>query len=424
MTYQETIDYLFSRLPMFHRIGAAAYKADLNNTIALMEHLNHPEKKFKTIHVAGTNGKGSTSHLLAAIFQSAGYKTGLYTSPHLKDFRERIRINGEMISEQEVIDFTIHTKQFIEEVQPSFFEITVGMCFDYFAKEKVDIAIIETGLGGRLDSTNVILPELSVITNISFDHTNLLGDTLEKIAFEKAGIIKPTIPVVIGEKNSVATVFQQKASECKSDISFADENWKVELMHQSAEYLEMKIENENYKFHLVNQLNGKYQLKNSRTVLEAIIQLRKKGWEISDSAIEIGFKKVKSLTGFKGRWDVQQQNPLIVTDIAHNEAGIMQVMEQIDLLQFSQLHIVMGMVKDKDISKVLRLLPKTAFYYFCQPDLPRALPVVDLCHQATEIGLKGEKFNSVAEALEKAKKSASEDDVILITGSNFVVAEI
>ena len=424
MTYKETIDYLFSRLPMFHRVGAAAYKADLNNTLALMKHLNHPENKFKTIHVAGTNGKGSSSHLLASIFQNAGYKTGLYTSPHLKDFRERIRINGEMISEQDVIDFTTRTKDFIEQVEPSFFEITVGLCFDYFAQQKVDISIIETGLGGRLDSTNVILPELSLITNISLDHTNLLGDTIEKIAFEKAGIIKPNIPIVISETSAIANVFINKANEDNSPISFADANWKAEIINQNVDFLEMNIFNEHKKYHLQNQLNGIYQTKNSIAVIECIEQLKAKGWEIRDEAILNGFKSVKTITGLKGRWDVLQTKPLIVTDIAHNEAGILQVVEQLKLTKFNTLHIVIGMVKDKDVRKVLSLLPIDANYYFCQPDLPRALPVEDLQAMAWQNNLKGNIFITVKDALQSAKENALLDDLILITGSNFVVAEI
>ncbi|MFM2225734.1 MAG: hypothetical protein RJA07_1936 [Bacteroidota bacterium] len=424
MNYQQTIDYLFSRLPMFHRIGAAAYKADLNNTLALMKHLNHPENKFKTIHVAGTNGKGSSSHLLASVFQSAGYKTGLYTSPHLKDFRERIRINGEMISQQDVIDFTIHTKQFIEQVEPSFFEITVGLCFDYFAKQKVDIAIIETGLGGRLDSTNVVLPELSLITNISLDHTNLLGDTVEKIAVEKAGIIKPNTPIIISETSAIANVFINKAKENNSLISFADTKWKAEILNQTNEFLEMNIFNEYKNYHLQNQLNGIYQTKNSIAVIECIEQLKTKGWEISEQAILAGFKNVKTITGLKGRWDVIQTEPLIVTDIAHNEAGILQVLEQLKLTSFNTLHIVLGMVKDKDVSKVLSLLPKQANYYFCQPDLPRALPVEELKAIARQHNLQGEHFLTVQNALDTAKQNALAYDLILVTGSNFVVAEI
>lgn len=424
MTYKETIDYLFSRLPMFHRIGAAAYKADLNNTLALMKHLHHPENKFKTIHVAGTNGKGSSSHLLASIFQSAGYKTGLYTSPHLKDFRERIRINGEMISEQEVIDFTIHTKQFIEEVQPSFFEITVGLCFDYFAKQKVDIAIIETGLGGRLDSTNVILPELSLITNISLDHTNLLGDTLEKIAFEKAGIIKPDTPIVISETSEIANVFIQKAKENNSSISFAYAKWKAEVVNQNVEFLELNIFNESKKYLVQNQLNGIYQTKNSIAVIECVEQMKAKGWEIGDEAIRNGFKNVKTITGLKGRWDVLQTSPTIVADIAHNEAGIKQVLAQLKLTNFDKLHIVIGMVKDKDVSKVLSLLPTNATYYFCQPDLPRALAVNELHAIAQQFNLIGNSYLTVKEAFQSAKENALSDDLILITGSNFVVAEI
>ncbi len=424
MNYEQTIEYLFSRLPMFHRIGAAAYKADLNNTLALMEFLNYPEKKFKTIHIAGTNGKGSCSHTIASIFQSAGYKTGLYTSPHLKDFRERIKINGGMISEEEVISFTERTKSFIEKVEPSFFEITVGMCFDYFAKQKVDVAVIETGLGGRLDSTNVIMPELSCITNISLDHTNLLGDTLEKIASEKAGIIKKNVPVVIGEITEIKSVFENKATEMNSSIVFADEQWQTKSVFQTENALHLTFFNAEKEFEIENQLGGFYQIKNSKTVLSCCEILKDNGWNISHEDILQGFKDVKNNTGLRGRWDILQNQPTVVADIAHNEAGIGAVLEQVSKTKFNQLHIVLGMVKDKDINKVLSLLPASAKYYFCQPDLPRALPVDDLHASAFLHKLIGDKYSSVQTALNSAKSIASEDDLILVMGSNFVVAEI
>ena len=424
MTYAETLDYLYAQLPMFHRIGAAAYKADLNNTWALMDFLNHPEKKIKSIHIAGTNGKGSCSHLLAAIFQKAGYKTGLYTSPHLKDFRERIKINGEMVAAKEVIEFAERTKLVVEKIHPSFFELTVGMCFEYFAKEKVDIAIIETGLGGRLDSTNVILPELSLITNISFDHTNLLGDTLEKIAFEKAGIIKKNVPVVIGETSEVKNVFSAKAVEMQADIVFADEHWNEKNISFTEKYLQVEIFNENKLFKVESELKGIYQLKNAKAVIACCEKMNEQGWNISNEAILEGFKNVKSITKFRGRWDVLSNKPTVVADIAHNEAGITAILEQLKNCSFKKLHIVLGMVKDKDVSKVLSLLPTDAEYYFCAPNLPRALSVDDLATFAKEKNLHGEKFETVIEALEKAKSNASEDDLILITGSNFVVAEV
>ncbi len=424
MNYNQTIEYLFSRLPMFHRIGAAAYKADLNNTLALMEFLKHPEKKFKSVHIAGTNGKGSCSHTLASIFQSAGYKTGLYTSPHLKDFRERIKIDGKMISEEEVISFTKHTKSFIEKVEPSFFEITVGMCFDYFAKQKVDIAIVETGLGGRLDSTNVITPELSCITNISLDHTNLLGDTLKKIAAEKAGIIKKNVPVVVGETTEIKSVFENKAAEMRSSIVFADQQWQTKNIFQTENALRLTVFNNEKEFEIENQLSGFYQIKNSKTVLSCCAILKANGWNINDEDILQGFKKVKTNTGLRGRWDILQTQPTVVADIAHNEAGIGALLEQVSKTKFNHLHIVLGMVKDKDINKVLSLFPTSAKYYFCQPDLPRALPVADLQALASQQNLLGEKHFLVQHALNAAKSIAAADDLILVTGSNFVVAEI
>ena len=376
--YQSTLDYLYARLPMFTRIGAAAYKADLNNTIALCNALDNPQNKFKTIHIAGTNGKGSVSHFLSSILQEAGYKTGLYTSPHLLDFRERIKINGEMVSEEFVIQFTEKIKPVIEEIEPSFFEVTVGMAFEYFAEQKVDIAVIETGLGGRLDSTNIIHPILSIITNISYDHQNLLGNTLQEIAAEKAGIIKKNTPIIIGKtKPEIKHIFDNKAKEKNADIYFADEYFiTVDSKYNDGlldiEYTDLQNNN---LVHLKSPLAGKYQEENIITVLKATDILNRNGVGLSDSIIQKGIENVLANTDFMGRWQILQNSPLLVSDIAHNEAGLKVVFEQAKSLNYKKLLIVFGMVKDKDISKAIALLPKEAEYYFCQPALPRALDV-------------------------------------------------
>jgi dihydrofolate synthase/folylpolyglutamate synthase len=426
MNYKETIDYLYSKLPMFTRIGAVAFKKDLHNTIALCENLGNPQNKFKTIHVGGTNGKGSTSHMLAAIFQQAGYKTGLYTSPHLKDFRERIRINGEMVPEQFVTDFVNQQRTIIEEVSPSFFEATVAMAFSFFAEEKVDIAIIEVGLGGRLDSTNIITPELSVITNISLDHTDILGNTLGEIALEKAGIIKPDIPVVIGEKQAETTaIFLEKATATNSQITFADQELHTDHTARSTAYLKTSVYSGTeilYK-DLELDLNGFYQLKNVVTVLQAISILQLKGYAITNNHIYAALKNVKDLTGLQGRWQKIAENPLTICDTGHNIAGITEVMENIRKTEHKQLHIVIGMVKDKDITGVLALLPTNAIYYFCQPQLERALPASDLAAEALKQGLNGEVFSTVHEAIKAAKDRADKNDLIFIGGSTFVVAD-
>jgi dihydrofolate synthase/folylpolyglutamate synthase len=426
MNYNESIDYLYSKLPMFTRIGAVAFKKDLHNTIALCENLGNPQNKFKSIHVGGTNGKGSTSHMLAAIFQEAGYKTGLYTSPHLKDFRERIRINGEMISKNFVTDFINQQRTIIEEVSPSFFEATVAMAFSFFAEEKVDIAIIEVGLGGRLDSTNIITPELSVITNISLDHTNILGDTLAEIATEKAGIIKSGVPVVIGEKQEeIAAIFLEKAKETNSPITFADQELHTDHTVRNKEYLNTSI----YKGptvlynNLELDLNGFYQLKNVLTVLQSVTLLQNKGYSIADNHIYAALKDVKVLTGLQGRWQKLSEQPLIICDTGHNISGITEVMQNILKTEHNQLHMVIGMVKDKDISGVLALLPTNATYYFCQPQLERALPASELAEKAKEHSLNGQFFDSVSLAIQAAKENATKDDLIFIGGSTFVVAE-
>ena len=395
MNYQQTIEYLFSRLPMYSRIGAAAFKKDLTNTITLCEHLGNPHHKFKSIHIAGTNGKGSVSHMLAAILQTAGYKTGLYTSPHLKDFRERIKVNGDEINEKFIIDFTEKIKPLIEEIEPSFFEITVAMAFDYFAEQKVDIAVVEVGLGGRFDSTNIITPELSVITNIGWDHMNILGDSLEKIAFEKAGIIKPNVPVVIGETIAeTKPVFENIASEKNAPLHLATQErnvagWKWEKHELIVEIAEQG-KTDHKKYHL--DLPGIYQSKNLLTVLEACSVLKDLEYNIDENEIRQGLQKTKKMTGLHGRWEVIHENPTIVLDVGHNEDGIKQIIQQIELTTHHDLHIIIGMVKDKEIDTVLSLLPQSANYYFTQAHIPRALPAETLKEKAGEFNLKGKTY--------------------------------
>jgi dihydrofolate synthase/folylpolyglutamate synthase len=430
MNYQQTLDYLFSQLPMFQRIGTAAYKANLDNTIAICRLLDNPENKFKSVHVAGTNGKGSTSHILASILQSAGLKVGLYTSPHLKDFRERIKINGEMISQQAVVDFVEKYKSDFEKIQPSFFEMTVGLAFDYFANEKVDIAVVEVGLGGRLDSTNVITPELSIITNISFDHTALLGNTLQKIAIEKAGIIKPNVPVVIGEsQDETKNVFIEKAKQQDTSIVFADKQYKaVNISYKKEEklFLSMDIEkkSDSSSINIDSELLGFYQQKNIPTVLTAIDILNSKGFNLSETVIRAGIKNIIKNTGLLGRWQILSEGPLVIADTGHNEAGIKEVLNQIAKTPHNQLHFVLGMVNDKDISTILTLLPKTAIYYFCKANIPRALAADELALQAKNAGLNGNIYNSIAEALKSAKNIVNIDDLVFVGGSTFTVAEV
>lgn len=418
---------MYAQLPMFTRIGAAALKPDLTNTLALCEALGNPHKKFKTIHIAGTNGKGSTSHMLASILQAAGYKTGLHTSPHLKDFRERTRVNGQMMPEDFVIRFVEENNTLFETIKPSFFEMTVAMCFDYFAKQQVDIAIIETGLGGRLDSTNIILPQLSVITNIGWDHTDLLGDTLAKIAFEKAGIIKPNTPVVIGESDAeTAPVFINKATEENAPIVFADAQLQLQNFDNRGDVAVFDVwQNNQVLFSGVEcDLTGIYQKKNITTVLAAVLQLQEQGWEITEAHIRQGLQSVKSSTGLMGRWQKLSDNPLTYADTGHNLNGIQEVLKQISLTPHNQLHIVWGMVKDKDITKVLGLLPQKAHYYFCNAQLPRALPAAEMQQQATAFGLQGNHYSTVAEALKAAQTTAQQGDLVFVGGSTFVVAEV
>ncbi len=425
-TYQETLDYLYSQLPMFTRIGSAAYKNDLDNTIALCKALDNPERKFKTIHIAGTNGKGSCSHMLASILQEAGYKTGLYTSPHLKDFRERIKINGEMISQEKVITFVAEHKTLFETVNPSFFEMTVALCFDYFAEEKVDIAIIETGLGGRLDSTNIIKPLLSIISNIGLDHTDLLGDTLPKIASEKAGIIKPKTPVIIGEyQPETFPVFMEKARVEESPIFLS--NQKVNILYFKSSLIHAAFDVQ-FQFgelwkNVFCDMNGIYQQKNIGTVLSALEPIRHAGFTISERDTREGLLHVKKNTGLMGRWQILNTQPLTICDTGHNEHGIAYIVKQIADQKYTKLHMVIGMVKDKDIDKILALLPKKAIYYFTKANLPRAIDEKELQSKAITFGLQGKTYATVIEARDAAKLAAQKDDMIFIGGSTFVVGE-
>lgn len=402
MTYQETLDWMFGQLPMYQQKGAAALNAKLDNIIHLCDVLDNPQKKFKSIHVAGTNGKGSSSHMLASILQEAGCKVGLYTSPHLKDFRERIKINGKVVGEKFVIDFIEKYQPFFEYHKLSFFEMTVGMAFSYFAEEQVDIAVVEVGLGGRLDSTNIITPQVSLITNIGMDHTQFLGDTLEKIALEKAGIIKPKVPVVISETQpETKMIFNLIAHQLKSDIVFADQE-------PAKGY--------------VTDLLGEYQQRNAKGVLATIHRL--KGFDITEEAIAKGLKNVIANTGLLGRWQILRQNPLVVCDTAHNKEGLQLVLKQVEKQSYGQLHMVLGFVGDKDVKSVLQLFPKDAHYYFVRPGIPRGLDASALEEMAEEQGLKGEKYCSVQQGFQKALEMAGDADMIYVGGSTFVVAEV
>lgn len=427
MTYQQTLEYLLTKLPLFSKIGAAAYKKDITNTVLLCEAAGNPQNKIKTIHVAGTNGKGSVSHMLAAILQLAGYKTGLYTSPHLKDFRERIKVNGEFIKEEFIVSFVEKMKSISEEVNPSFFELTVVMALQYFAEEKVDIAIIETGLGGRLDSTNIITPEVSIITNIGYDHVNILGDTLEKIAFEKAGIIKQNVPVIIGESlPETKNIFIEKAKQCNAEIVFAQDKFTITGSVLKNKELEVEVcdidsgEKENY----ILDLNGIYQQKNLLTVLAAAHKLKTLGFNVETGNSKTALLSVKRTTGLHGRWDVIEQAPMIALDVAHNEDGIKQLLHQISLCEYDNLHIIFGIVNDKDANKILSLLPKNAKYYFTKAQIQRALPEDELAEKAKRYNLHGEKYTEVNEALKAALAKASKQDLIVVCGSVFVVGEV
>ena len=431
MNYSETLSYLYDTLPMFSRMGAAAYKADLGNTITLCEFLDNPQRKIKTIHIAGTNGKGSVSHMLAAVLQEAGYTTGLYTSPHLKDFRERIRVNGVPCSKDFVISFTEKMIPLIETVQPSFFEITVAMAFEYFAKHPVDIAIIETGLGGRLDSTNIIHPLVSVITSIGWDHMQLLGNTLEAIAGEKAGIIKPQVPVVLGKIDAdLYQVFQKKLISTSGENSnhllyLADKNWKV-LSLQTTNTLQIELAETatSIKHQYTLDLPGIYQQHNLSCVLTTIRILQQKGFAISEAQIQTGLQNVVSTTGLHGRWEMIHQQPRVIADVAHNEDGMRWLAKQLTATQFRHLYIIIGMVKDKAIDKVLALLPANATYFFTQAAIPRALPADQLASMANEYNLSGKIVPNVNVALQQAMQLANANDLIIVCGSVFLVGEL
>lgn len=425
--YQQTLDYLFAQLPVFQRDGASAYKPTIANTIALCNALGNPEKKFKSVHVAGTNGKGSTSHQLAAIFQAAGYKTGLYTSPHLKDFRERIKVNGQEIPEQNVIDFTEKHQTLFEKIKPSFFEMTVAMAFDYFANEKVEIAIVEVGMGGRLDSTNIIQPELCLITNISFDHQAYLGNSLEEIAREKAGIIKKETPVVIASTQpAIQSVFEGIAKSQQAPIYFADQQYHLKRNESSNQHLlALSYADKNgIEKNIYSDLTGNYQLKNITGVLCAIDLLKSKFDLLNDEHTIAALAKVKKSTGLKGRWELLSENPQCIADTGHNEDGIQQILTQLNFCKYQKLHWVIGMVNDKDINAVLSLLPKDATYYFCKPNIPRGLSTATLQQSAQKFNLNGNCYESVTLALSAAQKNAATNDLILIAGSTFIVAEI
>lgn len=423
MTYEETLHYLYTSTPLFQNVGKDAYKEGLENTYELDKHFGHPHKQFKTIHIAGTNGKGSCSHTLAAILQSAGYKTGLYTSPHLVDFRERIRVNGTPVPKDHITSFVEENRSFFEPLHPSFFELTTAMAFKYFAEQHVDVAIIEVGLGGRLDCTNIITPDMCIITNISFDHTQFLGNTLEKIAKEKAGIIKSGIPVVIGETSTeTRTVFQNKAAETHAPITFAEdeslvEDWKTGTdgyrIYQTKDYADLK-----------GELGGLYQIKNTNTILTAVRQLKQIGYTITEQDVRNGFANVCKLTGLMGRWQTIETSPKVICDTGHNVGGISYIVEQLKHETYKHLHIVIGMVNDKDISGVLSLLPKDADYYFTQASVKRALPAEEMAQKAYAANLQGSYYDNVQTALEAAKAKADKDDLIFVGGSSFIVADL
>lgn len=420
MTYQQSLDYLYNRLPVFHISGGSAYKPGLENTVRLLDALGNPHLNFKSVHIAGTNGKGSVSHMVAAILQQSGYKTALYTSPHLIDFGERIRINGITVDPEYVVWFVENHRDLVETVQPSFFELTMAMAFDYFAKNQVDIAVIETGLGGRLDSTNILMPILSIITNIGLDHTEFLGDTVEKIAFEKSGIIKPGVPVVIGEYlPATKPVFVHKAAETGSKLIFAQDTYSLKWLESNPDQLGFEFRNERYNV----GLTGKYQLKNCAAVLAAMDELNLLSVNVSSGAIHSGLSEVAQLTGLRGRWEIIDRFPLLIADTAHNVQGMSAVVEQLSRYQVNRLHIIIGMVNDKDIDGVLQILPVNAQYYFTNAQVKRALPASDLQYQAQKNGLQGNAFPTLEEAINSAKKQAGRNDLILITGSNFVVGE-
>lgn len=427
MNYQEVIEFMFNSLPMYQRVGAAAYKANLDNTLAFDKITGSPHKKYKTIHIAGTNGKGSVSHSLASILQEAGYKTGLYTSPHLTDYRERIRVNGKKIEESFITEFINSHKNFIKNVKPSFFEMSVALAFKYFELQQVEVAVIEVGMGGRLDSTNIILPELSVITNIGLDHTQFLGNSLAEIAGEKAGIIKQNIPVVIGERQKeTEEVFLKKAKEKNSKISFASDNYACKILNSNLKYSNFEVEKKTSdKSYTLNfNLSGKYQEKNLVTILETVDNLRNQGFCISDENVKQGLENLIKNTGFHGRWETLNAEPLTICDTGHNKDGLSYTIEQLLSLEFKKLRFVLGFVNDKNVDEVLKLFPKNAEYYFCKAQIPRALDEKILLEKANLVSINGKSFENVSSAYHAAKKDADKNDVIFIGGSTFVVADL
>jgi len=441
MTYQDTLDYLYNSLPMYHRVGAAAYKADIANTVSLMDHLDHPERKFRSIHVAGTNGKGSVSHLLASILMQAGYRVGLYTSPHLVDFRERIRINGDMIPPERVTAFVQQHKEYMQSLGLSFFEMTVGLAFDYFAAQKVDIAVVEVGMGGRLDSTDVITPLISVITNIGFDHTQFLGHTLAAIAGEKAGIIKQGVPVVIGQTHpETSPVFRQKAETMGAPIYFADQHYRIEPLptaHAAStlednDYLNLRFkvrtldsQATTYPSTYTSPLSGSYQLHNLATLFQVLQLLPQVGLGVSDPDIVNGIARVVADTGLHGRWERLDRKPLTICETAHNADGVEAMLAKLDQIPYRRLHLIYGCVNDKDYMHILRMLPTAATtFYYTQPSVPRGLPVQQLAEAAASCGMAGEAFPIVADAIRAARAAAQPDlDLVLVTGSIFLVAD-
>lgn len=436
MNYRETLEWMFARLPMYHRIGPAAYKPNLDNTLALLENLGNPHRRFQTVHVGGTNGKGSVSHILAAIFQAAGLKTGLYISPHYRDFRERIKINGRPISQKAVVDFVEKNQLALDQIEPSFFEMTVGLAFDQFARQKIDIAVIEVGLGGRLDSTNVITPLASVITNISFDHMALLGDSLEKIAAEKAGIIKPGVPLIVGETGDESSpVFQKKADETGSPIFWADQNFgviEISTDWKSTIY-DIFFENNCLFKNLRLAAAGPFQEKNLATALQTIqvlndqrlpVFLQNETPILTEKTIRTGLENLRSLTGFQGRWQVIGEKPTVLCDSAHNEAGLKMAFSAIEKMNFKRLHIVCGFVNDKDLEAGLALFPPSARYFFAKANIPRGLDARMLKERAADFGLRGRAYSSVKNALKAARRAAGPGDLVLVVGSIFVVAEV
>ena len=428
MNYNEVLSYLYSQLPMFQKLGKIAYRAKLDNSLAMDDFFGHPHKNFRSIHIAGTNGKGSVAHILASVLQEAGFRTGLYTSPHLKDFRERLRVNGMPVPERNVINFVKQNKELLEKIEPSFFEMSVAMALKHFSDEEVDVAVIETGMGGRLDSTNIITPSLSVITNIGMDHSIYLGNSLEKIAYEKAGIIKPGVPVVVGETGKETDhVFIGKARETGSEIVFADQNFSSEYSFMSLDGLQvMNIEKKGGEGYpeLKIDLAGLYQQRNVITALQVVEKLNEIELRINRESLYKGMRMIRKNTGFRGRWEVLGNNPLIVCDTGHNREGLIMVMEQIRQTAWKNLHMVIGMVNDKDLANILPLFPVEANYYFCRPDIPRGMDSKILKNKAAGYKLAGVSYGTVKAALDAAKQQAGKQDMIFVGGSTFVVAEV